>query len=77
MQAQTGLILRLLGPLLEVIGIAVLFQTRGRPYVVLGVAAETLCYAVIVVGFALVVVGLTVGRAAPKPKDKWDIPREL
>ena len=76
MRSQTGLVLRLLGPLIEVVGIATLFQIRGRRYVVLGIEGETLCYAAIVVGFALVVVGLTVGRTAPKPKDKWDVPRD-
>ena len=68
--------LRLVGPLIEVICIAVLFGVRGRGYRVLGAPAETLLYAGIGVGLATVLAGLVLAKLPARPADRWDRPRD-
>ena len=70
MSARTGLILRLLGPLIEVICLILLLQVRDRGRTYLGVPAEYPLYAGLAIGFGMVVVGLTFARPATRrPRD--------
>jgi hypothetical protein len=70
MSARTGLTLRLLGPLIEVICLILLLQVRDQGRTYLGVPAEYPLYAGLAIGFAMVVVGLTFARPATRrPRD--------
>ncbi len=70
MNARTGMILRLVGPLIEVGCLIVLLQVRDRGRSVAGVPVEYPLYAGLALGFALVVAGLTLVRPAPRrPRD--------
>jgi hypothetical protein len=70
MSQRTGLILRLLGPLIEVVCLILLIRDRDRGRTILGVPVEYPLYVGLGVGFALVVVGLTFARPATRrPRD--------
>ena len=70
MSPRTGLTLRLLGPLIEVICLILLLQVRDQERAFLGVPAEYPLYAGLALGFAMVVVGLTFARPSTKrPRD--------
>jgi hypothetical protein len=71
-----GTTLRLLGPLIQVLCIIGVLQVRGRGDRVLGQPLENLFYAGIGLGLVCVLVGLVLSRRAPRPKDRWDLPRE-
>jgi len=58
-----GTVLRLAGPLIEVVCLALLFASRGRGWSVAGVPADRLLYAGFAVGFLMVAAGLILGRA--------------
>jgi hypothetical protein len=72
-----GLILRLVGPLLEVGCLWGMLQVRGRGYRVLGLDAETWCWAGIIICLGLVIAGNIMSRRTVRPKDRWDRPRGL
>ena len=70
MTAQTGVILRLVGPLIEVACLIILLRVRDQGRQVAGIPVEYVLYAGLALGFALVVVGLTLARPAPRrPRD--------
>ena len=70
MTARTGVTLRLLGPLIEVICLILLLRERDRGRQVLGLPVEYPLYAGLALGLALVVVGLALSRPAPRrPRD--------
>jgi hypothetical protein len=77
MQPGLGTILRLLGPLIEIVCIIGLFQVRGRGQSVLGLPLEYLFYAGIAAGFVVVLVGIALSRRPVRPKDRWDLPRDV
>ena len=58
MTARTGLTLRLLGPLIEVVCLIALVNVRDRGRLAFGVPVEYPLYAGLAVGLSLVVVGL-------------------
>ncbi|HEV3167624.1 MAG TPA: hypothetical protein VGZ22_26705 [Isosphaeraceae bacterium] len=66
MKQETGLVLRMVGPLIEVVCLALLFGSRGKGWTLAGVRVEWLLYAGFAVGFLLVGVGLILARPAPK-----------
>ena len=59
MSSPVGLVLRLVGPLIEVVCLALLQRWGGRELTVAGVPVEYPLYAGLALGFALVVLGLT------------------
>ncbi len=70
MTARTGMTLRLVGPLIEVVCLIILLQVRDQNRQVAGLPVEYPLYAGLALGFALVVVGLTLARPAPRrPRD--------
>jgi hypothetical protein len=70
MSPRTGLTLRLLGPLIEVVCLILWVRHRDQGRTILGVPVEYPLYAGIAVGLAMVVVGLTFVRpAARRPRD--------
>ena len=62
MSSPAGLVLRLLGPLLQVACFAALMRWGGQGRSVAGVAVDHWCFAGFGVGLVLVVLGLTVFR---------------
>ncbi|WP_435007551.1 hypothetical protein P12x_004820 [Tundrisphaera lichenicola] len=70
MNPRTGLLLRLLGPLIEIICLILLMRVRDQGRTVLGIPAEYPLYAGLALGLALVIVGLTFSRPATRrPRD--------
>jgi len=72
MNSQTGLILRLVGPLIEIACVLLLNRHGGRGLTVFGgVPVEYPLYVGLASGLALVVAGLTLVRRPrdPRPKD--------
>jgi hypothetical protein len=70
MTARTAVTLRLLGPLIEVVCLIVLMRVRDQGRQFAGMPVEYPLYAGLALGFALVVVGLTFARPAPRrPRD--------
>jgi ABC-type proline/glycine betaine transport system permease subunit len=76
MRPGLGTILRLVGPLIQVVCVIAMLQVRGLGYRVLGLSAESVCWGGFAVGAVLVLVGIILSRRAPKPRDKWDLPRQ-
>jgi ABC-type proline/glycine betaine transport system permease subunit len=76
MRPGLGTILRLVGPLIQVVCVIAMLQVRGLGYRVLGQPAETVCWGGFAAGAVLVLVGIVLSRRVPKPRDKWDLPRE-
>ncbi len=71
MTARTGLTLRLVGPLIEVVCLIVLVNVRDQGRRVLGVPVEYPLYAGLAVGLTLVVVGLASVRSTSRsPLDR-------
>ena len=66
MNARTGMILRLLGPLIEVACLIVLLRVRDQGRQVFGVPVEYLLYVGLGLGLTLVVVG----RALVRPRSR-------
>ena len=58
MKPDTGMILRLLGPLIEIISLMTLLRNRGQDVRILSIPVEQVCYLGIIIGFTFVVVGL-------------------
>jgi len=74
MKPQTGIVLRLLGPLIEVVCAAILIKTWGEGRIVAGVRLESILMAGFFAGLMMVVAGLTmvkkpVSRAKPSALD--------
>lgn len=66
MKPETGMILRLVGPLIEIVCAAVLMKTWGQGRTVAGLPIEGPLLAGFAVGLAMVVAGLTmVKRTQP------------
>lgn len=63
MSSPTGVILRLVGPLIQVLCFALLQKWGGQERTVLGVAVEHWLYAGFGVGLVMVILGLTVFRS--------------
>jgi hypothetical protein len=71
MSARTGVILRLLGPLIEVGCLIVLLRVRDQGRQVFGLPVEYPLYAGLALGLTLVVVGLAFVRPAnQQPGDR-------
>ncbi|CAN5795128.1 hypothetical protein BH23PLA1_BH23PLA1_12400 [soil metagenome] len=71
MSPWIGLVLRLLGPALQLACIALLFQVRGQERTILGVPLEWFCYTGLVLGVILVVLGLGIslpGTRSRRPR---------
>lgn len=66
MKPETGIVLRLVGPLIEIVCAAILMKTWGEGRTVMGVRLETLLYLGFAVGLGLVIAGLTLVRR-PQP----------
>jgi hypothetical protein len=74
MKPEIGLVLRLLGPLIQIVCLILLFQTRGKNLVLGEVAVDTLLYSGFAVGFLLVAAGLLLHRPARRPpRDRPDL----
>jgi hypothetical protein len=63
---QVGIILRLLGPLIEIVSVIGFVQFRGRDARVGGVPVESLCFAGFGLGLVLVVAGLSLTAFRPR-----------
>ena len=73
MKPQTGLVLRLLGPLIEIACAAVLMKTWGQRRTVLGMPIEPLLMTGFALGLGLVIAGLTmVKRTQPARRPPRD-----
>ncbi|CAN5610841.1 hypothetical protein BH23PLA1_BH23PLA1_34780 [soil metagenome] len=68
MSPWIGLVFRLLGPALQLICIALLFQVRGQDRTFLGVSLEMYCYFGLILG--LVFVGLGLSLTIPKSRSQ-------
>lgn len=66
MTARTGLTLRLVGPLIEVICLIALSRVHDQGRLFFGLPVEYILYAGLAAGLALVVVGLTMVRPGPR-----------
>jgi cation transporter-like permease len=66
MTVRTALILRLLGPLIEIVCVMVLLKVRDQERRVLGIPVEYPLYAGLALGLSLVVVGLIFSRPAKR-----------
>lgn len=64
MKPETGMTLRLVGPLIEIVCAAILMKTWGQGRTVAGVPIEPLLMAGFVLGLGMVVAGLTMVRRA-------------
>ena len=58
MKPDAGMVLRVLGPLVEVVCIITLLRIRGRSVTILGVSVEQVCYLGVIAGLTMVVAGL-------------------
>ena len=72
MSPQTGLMLRMTGPLIEVVCLIALLRDRANPGTFLGQPVEYLCYGGFFVGFAMVVAGLALVKPARKRRPPLD-----
>ena len=71
MTARTGVTLRLLGPLIEVVCLILLLRVRDQGRQILGLPVEYPLYAGLALGLTLVIVGLAFVRPAPRrPADR-------
>lgn len=70
MKPETGLLLRMVGPLIEVICVALLLRYRGQGLRVLGLPMEQILFAGLFLGLALVIAGLTLVRRPPPRKNR-------
>lgn len=70
MKPETGLLLRLVGPLIEVVCVALLLRYRGQGRQVLGLPLEQVLMAGLLIGLALVIAGLTLVRRPPPSRRK-------
>jgi hypothetical protein len=68
MRPETALVLRMVGPLIELACLYGLFAHRGRGERIAGVPVETLCYLGLAVGFLIVLAGLTLVRRVQPTK---------
>ena len=73
MSQQNALILRLVGPLIEIGCVLALRRFGDRGLTVAGLPVEYPLYAGLAAGLALVVAGLTLGRR-PRPPGPRDLP---
>jgi hypothetical protein len=73
---QAGILLRLLGPLIEIVSVLAFVQYRGRGVRLLGFPIETLCWTGFGLGLVLVVTGLGLTSFRPrrrKPSRRFDL----
>lgn len=75
MRPGIGLILRVVGPLIEFACVFALVSNRGRGRTVVGVPLDNLLYAGILLGLVLVVAGLALSpfRSRTRRRDRYDI----
>jgi hypothetical protein len=62
LKPQTGILLRMLGPLIEIVCAAIMAKTWGEGRTVAGIRLETLLMIGFGVGLMMVVAGLTMAR---------------
>jgi hypothetical protein len=62
MRSESALLLRLIGPLIQVICLVLLFWPGSRGRTIAGVSAETLLYAGFALGFVVSLIGITLSR---------------
>ena len=67
MKPQTGILLRMLGPLVQLICAAILMKTWGDGRTFLGITLESLLMLGFFVGLLMVVAGLTMVRKPGRP----------
>jgi hypothetical protein len=72
MRPEIGLILRVVGPLIQFACLFALVSNRGRGRTVGGVSLDTLLYAGILFGLILVVAGLALGPFRTRRRDRYD-----
>ncbi|HWE36338.1 MAG TPA: hypothetical protein VG406_07170 [Isosphaeraceae bacterium] len=72
MRPETGLILRVVGPLIEFACVFALVSNRGRGRTVGGVPLDNVLYAGILFGLILVVAGLALGPFRTRRRDLYD-----
>ncbi len=70
MSRNLGLLLRLVGPLIEIVALMAYLQNRGRDVRILGVPVETLCFVGIGLGLCLVIAGLGLSYRRPRPRKR-------
>lgn len=58
----TGTALRIGGPLLQVVGMALLLRHRGEGRTLAGVSLDAILYATVLIGFGMVLSGLALRR---------------
>ncbi len=73
MKPETGIVLRLVGPLIEIVCAAILMKTWGEGRTVAGIRLESLLFVGFAVGLAMVIAGLTMVRRThvvkPPPRE--------
>lgn len=72
-----GTILRLVGYLIEVPCALGVIQARARGGAASGGLVEGLLYVGVVAGIGLIVAGNFVNARSRRPKDRWDVPRDM
>ncbi len=65
---RTGMALRLLGPVLEVIALYLLFFVTRKPAKVLGIPTEPMLWAMLFCGFGMIFTGIVVTLGRPRPR---------
>ncbi len=58
MKPNTGAVLRVIGPIIEILSLMTLLRNRGQDVRIVGVPIEQICYVGVIAGFTLVIVGL-------------------
>ncbi len=73
-----GVVLRLVGPLLQMVGIVLFLDTRDRGRTIAGVSARTAGLGLVAAGLVIVIVGLLLSGRRPKrkrmPRHELDLP---
>lgn len=70
MSRSLGLVLRLVGPLIQFLALFAYLEYRGRGARLLGVPVESLCFTAIGLGLLLVLAGLALSYHRPRPRSR-------
>lgn len=68
MSRNLGLLLRLIGPLIEILALMTYLEYRGRGVRFLGASVEMLCFIAIGLGLCFVLVGLALSNRRPRKR---------